>query len=113
LRKKIGKIIIIVSLLLSWNFYLLIFIIPVFLIGVILVWKGRGNWRTNTLWTVIPILLWYPLGLLILSMMSVIGMATTQKLDFIIPSNFRGHIIIVGNMPCGQSKIVKNGRGNF
>jgi hypothetical protein len=37
-------------------------------------------------------------------------MATTQKLDFIIPGGFRGNVIIVGNMPCGQKKILKNGR---
>jgi hypothetical protein len=110
LIRKIGKLIIVIALLLSWNFYLLIFLVPAFLLGVILLWKRGGNRQVNTLWTVLPILIWYPLGLIILSLMSIIGMATTQKLDFIIPSDFRGDIIIVGNMPCGQSKIVKNGR---
>ncbi len=88
----------------------MIFVLPVFFIGVVLMWKGQGSWKTKTRWTVVPILLCYPLGWLLSSLMSIIGMVTAQKLDFIIPSNFRGNIIIVSNVPCGQSKTVKKGR---
>ena len=37
-------------------------------------------------------------------------MANAQKFDFIIPNGFRGNIIIVTGVPCGQQKIMKDGR---
>ncbi len=110
MARKIGKILILGVLLLSWNLYLIFFTIPAFLIGVLLIWSNKKNIRSNLLWTFIPPVLWYPLGFIFLYLISAIGFSRAQKLDLIFPQNFRGTVTIVGQMPCGQKEIKKNGR---
>lgn len=108
--KNIGKVIIVLAFVVSLNFYLLIFTVPFFCLGVIAIWFSKENSWTKVLWTALPVLLWYPVGFLFMYLSGVIGNATAQKLDFIFPPNFEGKVIVIENMPCGQPVKVENGR---
>lgn len=107
--KNIGKITVVVAFIVSLNPYLLIFTVPVFLIGTILIWVSKLKISTKTLWTVLPILFWVPAFYLFMYLSGTIGTASAQKLDFIFPADFEGKVIVVEKMPCGQPKKVVNG----
>lgn len=108
---KIGMAIIILTFVLSaMSPYILIFTIPVFLIGTVLLWFGKKKILTKTLWTVLPMILWYPAFALCMFLFGLIGTATAQKFDFVFPDGFKGNAIVVSNMPCGQRVMKKDGR---
>jgi len=96
--------------LVSLNPYLLIFTVPVFLIGVGLLWFSKTKILKKALWTVLPVILWYPSFHIFMYLTGTIGTATAQKLDFNFPDNFQGKAIVVQQIDCGQKKIIKDGR---
>ena len=102
MKVKIGGIIIILSFLISLNPYLLIFGIPLFIIGIITLLLFNKDLKTKLIWILTPIILWYPMMKLFLYLMGVIGTANAQKLDLIFPKNFKGKAIIISEMPCGE-----------
>ena len=106
----IGLTIIILTFFVSLNPYLLIFTVPVFLIGVGLLWFSKTKILTKTLWTVLPLLFWYPSMHLFFYLSGIIGTATAQKLDFNFPDNFKGKAIVVQQIDCGQEILKKDGR---
>lgn len=94
----------------SLNPYLLIFTVPVFIIGVGLLWFSKTKILKKILWTVIPLALWFPSMHLFFYLSGIIGTATAQKLDFNFPDNFKGKAIVVQQIDCGQEIIKKDGR---
>lgn len=108
--KVIGKAIIIVTFIASLNPYLLIFTAPVFILGTILLWFSKSKFLTKTLWTILPVILWFPAFYLFMYLSGTIGTATAQKLDFIFPLDFVGKVIIIEKIPCGQPPKVVDGR---
>ncbi len=108
--KTTGKIIIILAFIASLNPYILIFTIPVFIVGVILIWASNLKLKVKALWTLLPIFLWYPAFFSFMYLSGVIGTATAQKLDFIFQPNFEGKVIIIENMSCGQPVKKENNR---
>jgi hypothetical protein len=56
----IGKILVVLTFVVSLNPYVLFFTVPVFLVGTIFVWVSRAKLITKVLWTALPILSWYP-----------------------------------------------------
>ena len=108
--KTIGKVIVVLAFITSLNPYFLIFAAPIFIIGTILIWFSKTKILTKTLWTFLPILLWYPSFHLFWYLSGTIGTATAQKLDFIFPSDFEGKAIIIEKMHCGQTKQIINNR---
>lgn len=108
--EHIGKVIIVLTFIASLNPYILIFTVPVFIIGAILVWISNLRTKVKAFWTFLPILLWYPSFYLFMYLSSVVGTATAQKLDFVFPIDFEGKVIVVENMPCGQPVKTENGR---
>jgi hypothetical protein len=106
----IGLTIIILTFLFSINPYLLIFTVPVFLIGVGLLWFSKTKILNKTLWTVLPVILWYPSFYVFMYLTGTIGTATAQKLDFNFPENFKGKAVIVRQIDCGQEVIIQDGR---
>ena len=108
---KIGiGIIILTFVLSSISPYVIIFTIPVFIIGVTLLWFSKKRVLTKILWTILPILLWYPALATFMFLYGAIGKVTAQKLDFIFSDGFKGNVIVVGNIPCGQPIIKKENR---
>lgn len=73
-------------------------------------WVNQTKLLSNLLWTLLPIILWYPFFMLFIYLSGVIGTATAQKLDFIFPVGFEGQVMIIENMPCGQLKKIISGR---
>ena len=108
--KNIGKVIIVLTFIASLNPCLLVFTIPTFIIGAILIWTSKLKILIKTLWTILPIFLWYPGFSLFMYLSGLIGTETSQKLDFIFPASFEGKVIVVEKMPCGQPKKVNNDR---
>ena len=106
----IGQIVITLTFLVSLNPYLLIFTVPVFLIGVGLLWLSKTKIFNKTLWTILPIILWYPSFHAFMYLTGTIGTATAQKLDFNFPDNFKGKAIVIQQMDCGQEIKIKDGR---
>ncbi|MBK0404805.1 hypothetical protein I5M27_17570 [Adhaeribacter sp. BT258] len=102
MKAKIGIIIIILAFAVSLNPYLLIFTIPAFVIGVILLWFEKTKIKIKVAWTLLPIVIWYPAVLLFMFLSATIGTATGQKLDFIFPKDFIGPVVVIDKMNCGQ-----------
>lgn len=98
------------TFLVSLNIYLLIFAVPIFLMGVSLVWFSKKKILNKTLWTALPIVLWYPSFYVFMYLLGTIGTATAQKFDFNFPDNFKGKAIVVQQTDCGQKVIKKDGR---
>lgn len=93
---------IILSFLISLNPYWLIFGVPLYIIGVIILLFSKKSIKAKLIWMVTPLILWYPFMHLFFYVMGVIGTATAQKLDLIFPEDFKGEAIVVSNMPCGD-----------
>lgn len=109
MKGKIGTIIIILSFLVSLNPYWLIFGIPLFIIGVVILSFSTKDIIVKLIWIVAPLILWYPSVFLFFYLIGTIGTATAQKLDLIFTENFKGKAIVIPNMPCGESiEIVEN-----
>lgn len=102
MKSKIGIGLIILSFIICLNPYFLIFGIPTFLVGSLILFRSNKNLKSKLLWFFTPLIIWYPIMNLFIFITGIIGTATAQKLDFIFPENFKGKAIIVSNMPCGQ-----------
>jgi len=102
MKSKIGIGLIILSFIICLNPYFLIFGIPTFLIGSLILSLSNKNLKSKVIWIFTPLIIWYPIMTLFIYVTGIIGTATAQKLDFIFPENFKGKAIIVPNMPCGQ-----------
>lgn len=108
---KIGVGIIVLTFFLSaLSPYFLIFTIPIFLIGTTLLWFSKKKTVAKILWTIIPLLLWYPAFFAFVFLSGTVGKATAQKFDFIFQKGFKGNVIVVGDISCGQPIILKNDR---
>lgn len=108
---KIGIGIIVLTFVLSaMSPYILLFTIPAFIIGAALLWFSKRKTFAKILWTVFPIVLWYPSFFLFMYLSGTIGKATAQKFDFIFPKGFKGNVILVGNISCGQPIKIKDRR---
>ena len=112
-KSRIGKTLIIIGLIISLNPYLIIFIGgPIFIIGSIIYWKTEKSKISKLFWILIPIIIWYPLMMCFFCISGLIGTATAQKRDYIIPENLKGKIKIVESK-CGKVPIIKEGRIQF
>ena len=108
---KIGIGLIVLTFVLSaMSPYVLMFTIPVFIFGVVLIWLSKRKILAKILWTVLPVILWYPAFGTFMFLYGTIGTATAQKFDFIFPSGFKGDVILVGNISCGQPVQKKDDR---
>lgn len=112
-KAQIGKTLIIIGLIISLNPYLIIFIGgPIFIIGSIIHWTTKKTKKSKSMWTLIPIIIWYPLMISFFWITGIIGKSTAQKRDYIIPEDFKGTIKIVESK-CGETPIIKKGRIQF
>jgi hypothetical protein len=109
LREKIyfgGLAIIIVSFIACViSYWLLIFGIPAFLIGTVLVLCSNRTTKTKLLVTLTPIILYFPLTFLFLTAYNY----TTPKV-FLISSDYEGTLRIIYEEECGQNIYKKDGK---
>jgi hypothetical protein len=101
-----GLTILIIGWLGCLNPYWIIFVGPVFLVGLIVVWLSRQRTSIKILLTLLPILLWYP-GFLAFMYFGANHMTPET---FLIPETFRGQITLIYNEPCGETIEEKEGR---
>ena len=88
MKSKIGIGLIILSFLICLNPYFLIFGIPIFLIGSLILLISNKKLKSKLIWIFIPLIFWYPTMNLFIYLTGIIGTATAQKLDIIFPENF-------------------------
>ena len=112
-RSLIGKILIIIGLVVSLNPYWIIFIGgPIFLIGALIYWSTKKTKKSKLLWTITPIVIWYPLMIGLFWVAGTIGTTMAQKRDYIVSENFKGTIKVVES-ECGLKPEIINGRLQF
>lgn len=99
-----------IAFIASLNPYFLIITVPLFIIGVVLIWLSAIETSSKNLWTALPVILWYPSFLLFMYSSGIIGTRLAQKLDFIFPKDFKGQVMIIEKMKCGQPKMIIDGR---
>lgn len=111
MKFKIGiGIIILAFLVSSWNPFLLLFCIPVFIIGILVLWMSKAKNQTKIGWSIYPIVLWYPFMSLTISIYLDVAESFRPKYDFIFQNNFSGTAVIIENQSCGQKKKKVDGR---
>jgi hypothetical protein len=88
-----------VSLLWYWLFGL-----PIYTVGVFFLVFSKVKLTTKLVWTLVPLIVFYPLGLLIRS-----GNNATPE-TFLIPSTFKGKFRVIYGEECGLKTTVENGR---
>ncbi|MCG2793536.1 MAG: hypothetical protein L6262_08335 [Weeksellaceae bacterium] len=106
---NIGILLIILSFIASViSFYLLIFTIPVFLIGCICIIKSKEKIILKVLSILIPLIVYFPATFLFLSLYNY-----TNPKEFLIPENYAGPLRIIYEEDCGQKLIKENGSEIF
>lgn len=80
------------------SFYLLVFGIPTFLVGAILIFLSNQNIKTKLLTTLIPLILYVPSTFLFLYAYNY----STPK-TILIPKNFEGNLRVVYEENCGRN----------
>lgn len=80
------------------SFYLLVFGIPTFLVGVILVLLSKQTIKTKLLTTLTPIVLYFPITFLFLYVYNY----STPK-TILIPEHFDGNLRVVYEEKCGRN----------
>lgn len=114
MKKRIGILLIAVgfwlSVLFSWSYIL--FGAPIYLVGVIVFWFSKSTNKSKIAWTIVPLILWYPLMVFWLYTYNSIGKIKAQKRDYYVSEEFKGRLMIVESK-CGNDPIVKNDRLQF
>lgn len=80
------------------SFYLLVFGIPTFLVGAILIFLSSQNIKTKFLTTLVPLILYIPSTFLLLYAYNY----STPK-TILIPKNFEGNLRVVYEENCGRN----------
>src|SRR5690606_33611205 len=101
----VGIVLIVISFLASVSsFYLLPFSIPVFIVGVILIWIFGSSLKMQLVFSIVPPLLYIPCTAAFLYFYNY----SPTKLIF-LPKNYEGRCRIVYGGPCGQPYDVYDG----
>lgn len=93
-------------------FYFMFIGIPSFIIGSLLVWFSDMKTTHKILWSLLPIILWYPLSALFINYHRHISMENAQKKDFYINYDFKGTVTVIESK-CGNDPIIKDDRLQF
>ena len=106
---KIGITLIIIGFLIPF-FVFMGFIIgfPIFIIGVISLLLGTFKLKQKLLWIFTPLVLFYPTSKAVYEISYYF--ADIQKVDLILPENFKGTAIIIDNTDFGQKFEKRNRR---
>jgi energy-coupling factor transporter transmembrane protein EcfT len=89
----------------SISYYLIIFGLPVFLVGAILIFISKKSTATKLLSTILPIVLWLPTTFVFLYFY---GKTTPET--YLIPKDFNGKFRVIYGEQCGIEPKEENGR---
>ena len=87
------------------SFWLLIFGVPVFIVGTIFVIVSKKSTKTKLLTTILPVITYLPLTYLFL-----LAYNHTSPKTFLIPAEYQGTLRIVYEERCGTKMKKENGR---
>nr|WP_288836392.1 hypothetical protein [uncultured Flavobacterium sp.] len=90
------------------SFYFIVFGLPVFLIGAVLVFNSRARTRTKIITTILPILLWLPATF---AFLYFYGRKTPET--YLIPVSVDRYFRVVYNEKCGIEPKYERGRRIF
>ena len=110
MKKKIGIVLIIIAILFATNPFGVLPAIPVYLIGILIIWNSPTSKKWKLSLTIIPLIIWYPLLYLSMFLSPIIGTELAQKLEFRFNEDFRGRVTIVSPVEWGQKVLIENGR---
>jgi hypothetical protein len=109
-RYFIGAILVVAGYLICLMPYWWIFGTPlIFVTGFVLMWLSTAKILTKVLFTIIPVILWYPGFVAVM----YFGTNHVKPATFLIPKDFRGKIIIYYGEPCGEKILEKNGKNIY
>ena len=102
----IGLILTILGWLIRLNPYISAFSIPVFLVGLSIVWFSKTQLKTKLLTIILALFFYYPIQFIF---MQLVKEQMTPE-TFLVPIDFRGNIVLIYNEPSGQLIPKVNGR---
>jgi hypothetical protein len=82
--------------------------LPLFIIGVIVLFFGNLRVKQKLLWILTPLVLFYPTSKVVYEISFYF--ADIQKVDLILPDDFKGNAIIIDNSDFGQTFVKKHRR---
>ena len=101
-----GLILVILSFIAcTISYFLIIFALPVFIIGVIIIFFSKKKLSTKLISVIAPLILYLPFTYLFLSLYG-----RTTPVTFLIPSDYEGQFCIVYGEKCGINPPCENGR---
>jgi len=110
MKKKIGIVLITVALLFALHPFGVLPAIPVYIIGVFLIWFSNTSKKRKLSLTIFPLIIYVPLLFLTIYLTINIRTALAQKLEFRFNEDFRGLVTIVYPVEWGQKVTIENGR---
>ena len=81
--------------------YTIILALPVFLIGLLLIWTSKLKNKFKVLCTIMPIVLFVPYAQLVMYLFKN-SLGSETKIDLIIDEDFYGKIVIINNLDCSN-----------
>ncbi len=106
---KIGIGLIIIGFLFPMFVYMGFVIgLPIFIIGIIVLLFGSLKLKQKLIWILTPLVLFYPISKAVYKVSFYF--ADIQKVDLILPADFKGTAIIIDNADFGQTFDKKNRR---
>lgn len=106
----IGRILGVVTIFLCINFYYIVFFSITYFLSLIFIWISNSTIKNKIVWTILPIVLGYLYMLIIDRTHHLILKSKSLSVDYILPLNFTGEIIVFDNVNCGQNKVIENER---
>jgi len=101
-----GLILVILSFIASTiSYYLIIFAIPIFIIGAIAIFFSKKKLAIKLITVIIPLVLYLPSTYLFLSLYG-----RTTPVTFLIPADYEGQFCVVYGEKCGANPTYENGR---
>jgi len=112
-RFLVALIIISLAFLAALNPYWILFSVPVFLVGISILWLSKRSKKTKLTWTLLPIILWFPFIIIFSAVTRVIATTMAKKVDLLFPAGFTGKAVIIEAMPFGQKINELDGRAQL
>lgn len=106
IKYNIGQTLVILTFIAcAISYYLLIFGLPIFIFGAILIFISKKTFKTKILSTIVPIGLWLPTTIIFLYFYS----KTTPE-TYLIPQDFHGKFRVIYGEQCGIEPKEEDGR---
>jgi hypothetical protein len=107
---SIGKAFAILTVLLSWSYFYFVYFSITFICCQFFIWFSKSKFKTKILWTLMPLIGGACCMLAVQYLHHLNLTFKTLKVEYILPENYKGAILVFDNMSCGQSDSISNER---